>query len=345
MHRHLAAANSAVMRTVSLSALVLLIAGCAAPRHGTISASDQKKLTALTMPSDRGRALLFGPDALRLGVSGQGTFSLPFELKNRCPFVPVSINGAATQHFLFDTGASLTAIEARTAIRHQLPLFDSKLIPAKARGIGGEESMRLGFAALRLGQLTMHNVPLFVRTHKNEYRLLGPLLTESLHTDILGINPLRDFAKHISIDYPRRRMTISTEAAYSPGPNARVAKLKWINRLPYITLRSGGVSWDALLDTGSSFGVEIGREVAAKLDVIKDSVPVMESYQYGIGGNVDTTQADIRHALLPAVDGLGPTLKDVGVGVRPSLNLIGSYFLQHFRVTLDFSRGLLYLER
>lgn len=333
------------MRTIFLCALALVLAGCGVPQHGAVSAADQRKLASLTLPPARGRELLFGSQALRLGVGGQAEVTVPFEMRNRCPHVPVSINGSPPQLFLFDTGASLSAIEARTAIKHRLPLFDSQLIPAKARGIAGEEPMQLGFASLGVAGLTMTNVPLFVRTHKNEYRILGPLLTESLHTDILGINPLRDFAKHISIDYPRRRLTISTRAAYSPGPNARAAKIKWINRLPYITLRSGGVIWDALLDTGSSFGVEVSREVAEKLSLLEGSVAVVGGYQYGIGGSVNTTQADIRHALLPALDGLGPTLKDVGVGIRPSLNLIGSYFLQHFRVTLDFSRGLLYLER
>ena len=205
--------------------------------------------------------------------------------------------------------------------------------------------MRLGFARLGLGGLEIYNVPLFVRTHKNEYRILGPLLTESLHTDILGINPLRSFVKHVTIDYPRNRLSFSTESSYSPRPNARAVKLKWINRLPYVTLSSGGVSWDALIDTGSSFGIEVSRDVASRLGILESSAPVAGAYHYGIGGSVDTGAADIRQSLLPSLDGLGPTLADVGVGIRPSLNLIGSWFLQHFRMTLDFSRGLLYLER
>ncbi len=257
----------------------------------------------------------------------------------------MSINDSAPTLFLFDTGATLTAIEAKTAIRHRLPLFDSQLIPAKARGIAGEETMRVGFARLGFGGMDIHNVPLFVRTHKNEYRILGPLLTESLHTDILGINPLRSLVKYVTIDYLRNTLTFSTDASYSPRPGARVAKLKWINRLPYVTLSSGGVRWDALIDTGSSFGVEVSRDVASRLGILENSAPVVGSYHYGIGGSVDTGAADIRESLLARLEGLGPPLSDVGVGIRPSLNLIGSWFLQHFRVTLDFSRGLLYLER
>lgn len=322
----------------------LLFAACDTPAYRAVSTSEQKKLAAQTLSTEEGSKRLYGDDALRLGLSGTETVTLPFKYVNRCPHIVVSVNGARPTPFLLDTGAAISAIEARTAIRHRVPLFDAGQLPAKAQGIGGEEPVRVGYADLGLHELTLHNVPLFVRTHKNQRQILGPLVTRSLHTDILGINPLGTFCSHLTIDYPRQQVTFATGGRFRPGPGARVARIRRVNQLPCVTLRVGDVSWDAIIDTGSSFGIEITREVARKLDVEKDSVPVLDSYQYGIGGSVDTADAGIRHVVLPRLEGLGPTLKDVGVSIRPDLSLIGSYFLRHFRVTLDFQRGLLYLE-
>jgi predicted aspartyl protease len=328
-----------------VTTLVLVLIACSAPQHGAVSASSQRKLAALTLTQDEGKELLYGPKSLRLGVSGEGTFRIPFTLQNRRPHVRVSVNGAGPQSFLFDTGASLSAIEARTAIQHRLPLFDSSQVPAKARGIGGEEAMRFSFATLGIGEFTLQNVPLFVRTHQNEVRILGPMLKESLHTDILGFNPLAVFVKYITIDYPRRSISFSTTDRYQPAASARRARLKVRNLLPYVTLRIGEVTWEALLDTGSSFGVEVSRDVAAQLGILEKAMPVVGGVHYGIGGSVDTTVQDIRHAVVPRLDGLGAPFQNVGVGIRPNLSLIGSFFLQHFRVTLDLDRGMLYLER
>ena len=324
---------------------LLLASACNTPSYRAVSSADQRKLAAQTLSADEGKERLYGENALRLGFSGDETATLPFRYVNRCPHIAVAVNGARPAPFLLDTGAAISAIEARTAIRHGVPLFDSSLIPAKAKGIGGEETVRVGYADLGLSRLTLHNVPLFVRTHRNEVRILGPLITESLHTDILGINPLGLFCNHLTIDYPRQQVTFATRGSYKPASGTRVIKLKRLHNLPCVTLRVGDVSWDAIIDTGSSFGIEITHDIAKRLNVEKDSVPVLDSFQYGIGGSVDTADAGIRHAVLPRLEGLGPALKDVGIGIRPDMSLIGSYFLRHFRVTFDFRRGLLYLER
>ena len=324
---------------------LLALAACDTPVHGPISSRDARRLQSQTLSAEEGAKKLRGPDALTISVEGPSKVMLPITWRGRCPYIPVGINGSRPTLLLLDTGAAISALEARTAIDHKLPLLDATTLPVKVEGIGGQEVMRAGFGEMSLGGWRMKNHPWLVRVHKTEMRMVGSLLKESLPVNLLGISPLSSFASYLTIDYPGNHVEVGTTEPFTPRAGSQAIPLVFVNRLPYVRLSSGNVSWLALLDSGSSFGLEVSRDIAEKLRLLESSVPVADDFQFGIGGKVDVQKADIRVAAMTNLDGLGERIPKAAVAIRPDRSLIGSYFLRHYRLTIDFKRQLLYLDR
>ncbi len=333
-------------KIITYSAISLLaLSACNGPVHGPISGRAAMQLEAQTLKADVAKRKLAGPEALKVEANGAESISLPITWRGGCPYVKARINGAAPSPVLVDTGASIGALEAKTAIRCKVTMLDPAVLPVSARGIAGEESMRAGFAELALGDWRMKNTPWLVRTRKMQFRATGAMFAEGFSVDILGMNPLSTVCSFLTVDYRNSRLTLGTTEAYRPETGSLPIPLVIVDRLPHVRLKCGSASWLALLDTGSSFGIEIPKSVAKQLDVERISVPVLNDYQIGIGGQLDVQKAGIRVTKLPELEGLGPVLRNQGVAIRPDRALIGSHFLKDYRVTVDFKRNLLYLDR
>jgi hypothetical protein len=201
------------------------------------------------------------------------------------------------------------------------------------------------FVNLSVGEMQFVNIPQMVRQFRNDLPVLGSWVTESLDVDILGINPLARICTYMIVDYPARRVTFAKGHLFSQRPGSTPIPLIWKNNLPYVKLYADGVSWDALVDTGSAFGIEVTRSVAQQLRIDTQSVPALDTYQFGIGGGVDVRKAGINVSRITVLEGLGPALVNQPVGIRPDIALIGSSFLKNFRLVIDFRRNAMFLDR
>jgi len=323
----------------------ILLAACSTPLYRPISKRAENELARRTLSPDETKNHIIGADAVKVAVTGPELISLPLTFQQRCPFVPVAVNGLRPRLFLFDTGAGISVLQSVTALKSKATLLSSQVLPLKGQGIAGSEPFLGSLVHVQIGQLGIENMPAFVRKHRNDLAILGPWITQSLDVDILGYNPLSKFCTFLTLDYRAQRLTLGAKTPFTPPPGVRPIPLIRRGGLPYVRLSSGSVHWDALVDSGSSFGIELPVEVAKRLDLEKDAIPVADDFQYGIGGQVDVQKAGIRVTRIPRLEGLGAPLEDYPVSIRPDLALIGSHFLRQFRVTFDFRNSLLYLER
>jgi hypothetical protein len=305
-------------------------------------------MAGLTLSEPEAQRILSDSDHLRVAASGPDLVHVPMLLNGRLPGVQVSINGQAPRAMIIDTGASLSVLEAQTAVASGIRLLPAHMLKLQARGIGGTEDMRGGIAQLRIGGLQMHNMPMLIRTHENRISGLGGLITESMGVDLLGIQALRSSCSWVRLDYRNRIVTFGLRG-FSPelsGPRAWSVPLRLSRGVASIELSSGGHSWETVVDTGSSFGIEVETRVAARLGVLEGSVPLQSGSQLtGIGGFVDPKANQMRAAILPEIRGFGDQVLATEIAINPNFNLCGSYFLRNYRVTFDFKRMRLWLER
>ena len=242
--------------------------------------------------------------------------------------VDVDVNGRGPYHFLVDSGADTSAVGLRIATDLQLPLGD----PAILNGTTGRNVVdRVRVAQLTVGPTTMHN-------------LLVPALREvDLGGEgLIGIDALveqrlmMDFEMHV-IHVEDARTPIDIE----PGDIVITAHRRR-GQLILTHVRAGGVSLDAIIDTGSE--VTIGNS-ALRDKLLRRGHEVWAVPATGVTGET----VNLQMARVSELE-LGPvTLSDVpiafadvppfklfGLSDQPAL-LLGTDLLSTFRrVSLDF---------
>jgi hypothetical protein len=269
---------------------------------------------------------------------------LAMQLSGRLPYINATINDSRAKPILVDSGSAYSLLQASTAIRSNVILFDPGTMPMRVTGIAGKESVRGGLMTLGLGDWRASSVPTMVRTHRTDMAMLGAVRTESLDTDILGISPLKSLCTFMTLDYRRGQFILGADTTFRLLQTGRGVPLIFRNGLPHILMSSGGFQWLSLIDTGSAYGIEVPLEIAQKLGADRGAIPVEDTHQIGIGGTVDVQKLGVSVTRLARIDGLGKPLLQFPVAIRPGEGRIGSNFLRGYRITFDFQRHLFVME-
>jgi predicted aspartyl protease/thioredoxin-like negative regulator of GroEL len=295
-------------------------------------------------------------------LAGGNRTVVPFESTEGLPILSVRVNGEKNPlHFVLDTGSGMSVVSESTAKRLGLrPIARGGM--ARAVGGGGRFEIVYGFlSSLEVGDVRVENVPVYIRHFFDE------------KTPVDGYLGLSVISKFItSIDYGQRTFTLarnrSSEASDpwnpvyrsdSQAPDATKAKPFGVE-IPLRTTSSGFLSgevriegvdktWNFIIDTGASISV-VSEELA-----IAEGMSGYEQRErtrvYGAAGIAD----NVKTLLLPQVmlgtlskEKINAAVLDLDpvnetAGFRQS-GILGSNFLQYFRVSFDFQRGLIRLE-
>ncbi|HWJ58856.1 MAG TPA: aspartyl protease family protein [Sphingomicrobium sp.] len=242
--------------------------------------------------------------------------------------VDVGINGRGPYHFLVDSGADTSAVGLRIANDLQLPLGT----PAILNGTTGRNIVdRVRVAELTLGLSTIRNLDL-------------PALKEvDLGGDgLIGIDALVE--QRLMMDFEKRVIKVEdarTPVEIHPGDIVITARRRR-GQLILTHVQAGGVSLDAIIDTGSE--VTIGNS-ALRDKLLRRGHEFWTVPATGVTGET----VNLEMARVGEIE-LGPvTLNDVpvafadvppfklfGLADQPAL-LLGTDLLSTFRrVSLDF---------
>jgi tetratricopeptide (TPR) repeat protein/predicted aspartyl protease len=294
-------------------------------------------------------------------VGGNRT-EIPFESVDGLPILLLKVNGEKNPlRFVLDTGSGMSVVSEGTAKRLGLrPIARGGM--ARAVGGGGRFEIVYGFlSSLEVGDVRVENVPVYIRHFFDE------------KTPVDGYLGLSVISKFItSIDYGKRTFTLarnrSSDSAdpwnivYQPDSQpaeATTPKPAFVD-IPLRTTSSGFMSgevriegvdkiWNFIIDTGASISV-VSEELA-----VAEGMSGFEQRErtrvYGAAGITD----NVKTLLLPRVMLGSLTKEKVSAavldldpvnetsGFRQS-GILGGNFLQHFRVSFDFQRGLIRLE-
>jgi predicted aspartyl protease/Flp pilus assembly protein TadD len=295
-------------------------------------------------------------------LAGGNRTEIPFESIDGLPILQLRVNGEKNPlRFVLDTGSGMSVISETTA-KHlgMRPVARGGM--ARAVGGGGRFEIVYGFlSSLEVGDVRVENVPVYIRHFFYE------------KTPVDGYLGLSVISKFItSIDYGKRTFTLTRNRSSDaldpwnivyqadspstdpPGPRPVVVDI------PLRTTSSGFMSgevriegvektWNFIIDTGATISV-ISEELA-EAEGMSGYEQRQRTRVYGAAGITD----NVKTMMLPGVmlgnltkNNIHAAVLDLDpvnetAGFRQS-GILGSNFLQHFRVSFDFQRGLIRLE-
>ncbi|MBE7494989.1 MAG: aspartyl protease family protein [Verrucomicrobiaceae bacterium] len=263
---------------------------------------------------------------------------LPMHFRADAPHVTGRLNGGKELPMLLDTGASICVLEGAAASANGVRPGRGR--PVRIRGIHGNTSAAPAvIRSLSLGPWQVADVPCYVRQ--------GGRLGD-LGNVILGIDFVRRHCRFITFDYAHGRVELGFDRSFSPRQGAQVtrAPFRLEDGLPMIRVSSGGLSWDAIVDTGSSWGIVIDQLTATHLGHPHDGASLGRNMVLsGVGGSISADDAGARVIRVPAATVGGRTTAHTDMFVMPGPMRIGSRFWHGSRLTLDFRSRTLWLER
>lgn len=265
--------------------------------------------------------------------------TVPMQLRAGTPHVMASINGRRAIPLLLDTGATLSVFEPDVAT-------DSGLLPSGGRRLqilgvhGTAGASQAVMSTMDLGQWHATNVPCLVRG-------ISSFRPGGLGSAILGMDHLRRHCSFMTIDYQRNTVELGFSRPFQPTRyGVTRTPLRWVNGMPVIRVSSGGVSWDAVVDSGSTWGIVIDQSTAARLGHAHDGMGMGGGLILsGVGGSVRADQVGARTIRVPETMLCGQTYPGATLYVMPGPKRIGSQFWQGTRLTVDFRGNALWLER
>jgi predicted aspartyl protease len=267
--------------------------------------------------------------------------AVSLRFRAQAPHVQGSINGRISIPLLLDTGASVSVFEPDVAAF-------CGLLPAggrhrvEIRGVHGNAAASFAtMSTLQIGSWRSAGVPCLV-CGTSSFRPGG------LGNAILGMDHLRRQCSFETIDFRRGVVELGFSRAYQPPAGAWVTRtpVRWVNGQPFIRVSAGGMSWDAVVDTGSSWGIVIDQSMAARLGQARSGIGMGDHLILsGVGGSMRASQAGARIIRGPDVELCGETHPGAQLYVMPGPKRIGCRFWDGTRMTLDFRTNSLWLER
>lgn len=292
-------------------------------------------------------------------LAGETRTVVPFESANGLPILELRINNEKNPlRFVLDTGSGMSVVSEATAKRLGLrPVARGGM--ARAVGGGGRFEIVYGFLqSIDVGDVRVENVPVYIRHFFDEKTTVD---------GYLGLSVISKFLT--SIDYGQHTFTLARNRSsdaldpwsiiYRKEPDPTKPRPFGVD-IPLRTTSSGFMSgevhiegiekpWNFIIDTGASISV-VSQELA-EAEGMSSYEQTIKTRIYGAAGITD----DVKTLLLPRVS-LGTLNKEKvraavldldpvneTSGFRQS-GILGTNFLQHFRVSFDFQRGLIRLE-
>ena len=302
-----------------------------------------------------------GDQGTLYSTSGQSRTSLAFERSGVRPIIQVRLNGSQEiLRFVLDTGSGMSVVSEKTARRLGLkPVARGGL----ARGVGGLGRFEIVYSFLSsmdIGDVHVSNVPVYIRQ------------IYVSDTEVDGYIGLSVISKYIAtIDYGTWKFTLarrrdSDEDAAVQTPDAiesdavtrpKPARVDIPLRFTSSGFLSGEVRLDGvdrplnfIIDTGAD--ISVVSEALFKTGDIDGFARGQRIPIYGAAGIADSVMtlllprvslgAHAREGIQAAVLDLEPINETAGFD---QVGILGANFLRHFRVTFDFQKSIMRLER
>lgn len=336
------------MRLLQATMTMLVVSACAesfAVKNEAVPAEVQRQLHAQAVPAPE---LKIRKGALNVKTSSlppsAGVLKVPMYYESGIPHIKVSLNGRKPKKFMFDTGATFSVFDAEQAVEFGMRTVP-QVRPQMAGVLGNEPGMAAVIPTMQIGSWRLENLPCIIRMQRTAVG--SGILKEHLGVSVLGVHLAAGNCKYLTLDFLRDEVEFGFTRSFAGKTRKHMHKtpMTMKNGVPSITLKKGSVQWDAVVDSGSVFGVQLDRGVATVLGYKDGGWQVGGDYLItGIGGAQTPDEAKVRVLEFPALGLFGSYYPFAEVDVMPGPSRIGTYVLEDYRVTLDFEHGVLWVE-
>jgi len=265
----------------------------------------------------------------------------------RQPVIVASVNGTAGVRVMIDSGSNRNLFGYTLAHSLGIPLI-AGLKPVTGYGIGGSVEDYIAFVpTMRIGSIEFQKMVVVVGA---DAQVLSFTRGGNVQMMLLGVNALRKLS-YLTIDNLHGKMIFGAHEPYLPDDTLKfltTAPLRWLGDLPTVDISiDGREAVNCILDTGGDYGMILPRTRAIELGYWKPGKGEV-TVPGGVAGaslaaSYEIREAKIGDAIFSRVAGrtglVGP---DIGGGQAVFL---GDAVLRSYRVTFDFQRHTLWLEK
>lgn len=343
-------------RTLTLSSLRLAqmflvcwgMSGCAdtfAVKNEAVPAEITRQLHAQAAPAS---AVTVKNGLAKMNVRSlpppEGVLKVPMYYENGIPHIKVSLNGHKPKKFMLDTGAAFSVFDAEQAVEYGM-----QTVPQVKTGLSGVLGREPGMAALipslQIGTWRVENAPCIIRMQRTAWG--SGILKEHLGVSVIGVHLAAGHCKYLTLDFLKEQVEFGFTRSFGGKTRKHMHKAPMVMKggVPTTPLHFSRVTWDAVVDSGSSFGVQLDQHTAGVLGYKDGGWHVGGNYLItGVGGAQTPAQAKVRMLEFMALGLFGSYYPFAQVDVMPGPSRIGTYVLEDYRVTLDFEHRTLWVE-
>jgi hypothetical protein len=274
-----------------------------------------------------------------------GVARLPFEYRARHVWLQASVADGPPEHFIFDTGASITVLDSAYAAR--IGLATEGLQQGQGAGAVGNASFavvpKLRVTAadgdgvelkdLRVGVLNVNSI-------------LAPYFWRDC-AGIIGFDFISRFVDEI--DFDRGQLTLYDPATFHYAGQGQAVPMTLAGHTPVVRMKlDGTLEGDFRVDVGSGSTVDLHTPFVKQHDLAKRT-PYVEVTGGGFGGTFTTRMVRMRKLEIGPYSWADPlvSLSQATAGAFTSEDYagnIGNRILERFKVTLDYERRQMWLE-
>jgi predicted aspartyl protease len=337
-----------ISRMLQLTGFLLGATGCAesfAVKNEAVSAGMQQQLQAQAVPASE---LKVNKDGLRVrSVStppAEGVLKVPMYYENGVPYLKLSLNGRKPKKFMFDTGATFSVFDAEQAVEYGFRTVP-QVRPTMSGVLGKEPGMAAIIPTLQIGSWKVQNLPCIIRMQRTAWGT--SILKEHLGISVIGVHLAAQHCKYVTLDFLKEQFEFGFTRSFPGQTRKRMHKtnLSMAQGVPTTHLKYGKISWDAVVDSGSIFGVQLDQNIARVLGYRDGGWHVGGNYLItGVGGAQTPKDAQVRVLEFNALGLFGSYYPFAEVDVMPGPSRLGTYLLEDYRITLDFEHKVLWVE-
>lgn len=274
----------------------------------------------------------------------EGVLKVPMYYENGIPHIKVSLNGHKPKKFMLDTGATYSVFDAEQAVEYGMKTIP-QVRPQMSGVLGREPGMAALISTVQIGTWRLEKLPCIIRMQRTTAG--SGILKEKFGVSVLGVHLAAGHCKYLTLDF----LTGDVEFGFSqsfPGPRRKhvhKATMSMTNGVPTTILKYRKFAWEAVVDSGSVFGVQLDQHTASMLGYKDGGWHVGGDYLItGVGGAQSPKEAGVRVLEVPALGLFGSYYPFAEMDVMPGPSRLGTYLLEDYRVTLDFEHKILWVE-
>ncbi len=275
----------------------------------------------------------------------------PFEYKNHQIFVHGTLDGHKDLTFLFDTGASAPVIDralnisgyglGSTTIQEAEGVTSADQLWVRDLSLGSEKA-----------QARVHNIAVLVTDLSQVSRVLGQKVDGIIGIPFCaGFVTEIDYEKHLLRFYNPRTYSIASRVGDDQRTFVFDVTPMNLKRAASSVLISGQLhpkyDYDFLVDTGFGGYLSVAHSAAQESGLFKTDTPHVSATSYGVTRSFRSDKIRAGFLMLGPINLSG---RVVAVDYRNNdvigqTGIVGNRLLQNYRVTLDYPRHKLLLER